>query len=599
MRSNLDACLSQTGGICEVSVDASEDVLLDLERAHEETGAVRWVMLRKVLADFRRQLTDVYSGIADARHQVAVLDEKLLREKSSREAGVSATQADLKSLAQRFSEESNHARKDGQLALEGAVLNLRKEVDDSMCQLQTKIAEDVASLRDELHSEREARCTAIDTILKDVSCVRSAIEQEADFRTTSLKLIADEVEVLKSSMQNERQERSDLKERLEMQHAEVGVRCTEEQSQREQVVHSLRHFITEIADTQKEQTQKHSDDMGMLAKQIKDVTEASHASLLSYQASLEERLVALASIEGKMHISLQQEAQTREARLSVVAESVEALDVIIKRQESGRVEAESALHKTIEGVAQRAEDGRRKLEEDFAQFRVVEHAALAERIRDEERIRVVETDKINVFCKSLHDALEHTSKSFQAALVANSVENDKRREDNIGEMKCLHITYAEDQRKWVNDIIEQQRKTTQVANEALILEARACGEERGREAAERIRSDLMAEVARIETSTTELVKAQEEARKSSLAQQEVHAHKTAHDLKECLTSHNEFMEVLANEQKLLIKRLNEGFASEGKHREDLTVRAHRLESDMQKVKEHLPILFVPSGFPHR
>jgi len=257
----------------------------------------------------------------------------------------------------------------------------------------------------------------------------------------------------------------------------------------------------------------------------------------------------------------------------------------------------AALNKSLADVAQRAEEERRKLEEDLGRHRVVEYAALVERVRDEEQNRGAEAERANAFCRSLQEALEKTNQSLRETCAATSAENGKKREDDMREMKRLHTAYAEEQRKWVNDLIEHQGKATKAANEALILEARSGGAELGREAAERVRSDVMAEVTRIEASAAELLKAQDGNRKSDFAQQEVHAHKTANELKECLTSHSEFMEALASEQQLLIKRLNEGFALEDRKREDLTVRVHRSESDMQKVKGHLPILFVPIGYP--
>jgi len=597
MRSVLDPSLAQTGGVCpEVSVDASEDALLDLERAHEETGAIRMMMLRKVLADLRRQLADVYAGIADLRHQSAVLDEKLLRERSLRESGTAAVQADLKCISQRMGEESNRIRNEGRDALEAAVLDLKTSISESICELQAKITDDVVGLKNAVHSEKEERCAALTSISQDVGSVRSSIEQEAEMRATCLKLTSDDIEALKSLLQSERQERAELKDKLEMQNAELGVRLTQEQSNREQDVHSIRHSITEVVDSQKVEARKHSEALDLLTKQLEESSAASEAKLVAQQTLLEGRL---ASIEGKMQTALEHEGQHRELRLSSIAKSIEDLDVSRRSWEAGWKDAETALHKNIADVAQCADEHRRKLEEDVARYRVVEYAALVERLRDEEQNRIAEAERTNASFRSLQEAMEKTNQFIRDTCAAASSENDKKREDDMGEMKRLYSASAEEQRKWVNDLIEHQGKAAKAANEALITEARARGEELGREAAERVRSDIMAEVTRIETSAAELIKAQDDSRKSDLEQQQVHAQKTASDLKDCLTSHSEFMEALASEQQLLIKRLTEGFAMEGSKREDLTVRVHGLQSDMQKVKGHLPILFVPTGFAQR
>ena len=42
-----------------------EDALLDLERAREESGVLRWALLRQILADMRARMAEMSSNISD------------------------------------------------------------------------------------------------------------------------------------------------------------------------------------------------------------------------------------------------------------------------------------------------------------------------------------------------------------------------------------------------------------------------------------------------------------------------------------------------------------------------------------------------------
>merc|ERR1712139_391157 len=107
----------------------------------------------------------------------------------------------------------------------------------------------------------------------------------------------------------------------------------------------------------------------------------------------------------------------------------------------------------------------------------------------------------------------------------------------------------------------------------------------------------MTEVKRVETSAAELIRALEALLKEDKAHREAEAQHTASEVRDCLTSHSDFMEALEREQQILINRLNEGLALEDQKRDGLGQRIQAVESDMQKVRGHLPILFaVPKAF---
>merc|ERR1719353_129785 len=102
----------------------------------------------------------------------------------------------------------------------------------------------------------------------------------------------------------------------------------------------------------------------------------------------------------------------------------------------------------------------------------------------------------------------------------------------------------------------------------------------------------MAEVSRIQAFTEERARAQEAAMGEDKAHRETEAQHTATEVRDCLTSHSDFMEALEREQQILINRLNEGLALEDQRRDGLGSRLQAVELDMQKVRGHLPILFA-------
>lgn len=81
-----DAAQALKGEGSELSISTGEDALLDLERAREESGVLRWALLRQILADMRARMAEMSSNISEGKHKAAVLEQQLVRERSSREA---------------------------------------------------------------------------------------------------------------------------------------------------------------------------------------------------------------------------------------------------------------------------------------------------------------------------------------------------------------------------------------------------------------------------------------------------------------------------------------------------------------------------------
>lgn len=165
------------------------------------------------------------------------------------------------------------------------------------------------------------------------------------------------------------------------------------------------------------------------------------------------------------------------------------------------------------------------------------------------------------------------------------------------EMRRMHTAHGKEQREWARLLIEQLSKDLRAEHEAQASEQRRRGEDVAHEVAEKVKVQVMAEVSRIETSAAELIRAQETVLSEDRARRETEAQHTASEVRDCLTSHSDFMEALEREQQILINRLNEGLSLEDQKRDGLGHRLQAVEFDMQKVRGHLPILFaVPTAF---
>mmetsp|Transcript_65144 Transcript_65144/g.210015 ORF Transcript_65144/g.210015 Transcript_65144/m.210015 type:complete len:295 (-) Transcript_65144:439-1323(-) len=103
-----------------VTVAANEEALLDLERAHEESGALRWALLRQLITGLRTQITEVNVAVSESKHRTAVLDEELLRERSGREAGDAALRGDLQELAEGLRAELRREKQEARAAVAAA-----------------------------------------------------------------------------------------------------------------------------------------------------------------------------------------------------------------------------------------------------------------------------------------------------------------------------------------------------------------------------------------------------------------------------------------------------------------------------------------------
>lgn len=597
MRSDTDTSLSLAGvTFPEVTVDAGEDILLDLERAHEETGAIRWVMLRKIIAGVRRQVAEAHAGIADAQHRSAVLDEQLVLERSSREAADAATCKDLRGLVQRLEEESNRSRREASSALEAAVAELKGSFEDSLGRLELKLKLEADSLKQEMGAEKEGRIKLDDEAAEHCQQAHAAVQHETEVRAQELQEVRKEMAALQEQLARGEAARERFQDKVGMETAELGVRLTEEQTLREHDLVALKALVEEAHEKLAQEGVKIEDKMVTVGRQIQEATAAAEEQLLVHEAATLHKLDNLAALEGTIEKLTSQERSTREAELGSMASKLEEWIIKSESHTAEREHLEERLQKGIDEAVAHAESGRSALEQKTDSYE--ERFVSAQlQLRVEERSRVDDIEAVRNNCDSLSEAIEKWRKQNEVDCTAISSAETTKREDDMEEVRRMHTAHSEEQRAWAHMLIEQLTKDLRSEHEANASELRRRGEEVSHEAAQRVKMEIMPEVNRVEAEFKELGRARDAALIEDRMRREAEAEHTGSEVRDCLTAHTDFMEALEHEQRILINRLNEGLAQEDQKSDGLGQRIQGVELDMQKVRGHLPILFAgPTAF---
>lgn len=596
MRTDMDTLGRGGGVVSEVTVDAGEEVLLDLERAHEETGAIRWVMLRKVLAGLRRQLAEAHAGLADAQHRAAVLDEQLVCERSSREAGDAAASGDLRDSAQRLDEEINRSRREAQAALEKSVAELNRSFADSLAQAEATRSEELHAIKQELQAEREERKKMDDEATQGSQSIHAALKTEEEVRAKELHQVCDSISAAQENVERERCERLTFQDRITTETVELGVKLTEEQAKREHDLTGMHDTLGKARADLKDEGISREKALEAVYEHIKQAAAEAEAQLTKHQEQLESRLADLSNLQGEMHQLADKERQQREVNIGEMTKSIEEVRSSISSEAAVRKLLEETLQKTIAEATAAAEAGRSSLDAKLIQHET-EFASVRDLIQQGDQSRLNESVSVRKDYELLREDVEKCRKENQELCTAVSTEETQKREEGMEEMRRMHTAHGEEQREWAKLLIDQLFRDLRADHEAQANDQRRRGEEVAHEAAEKVKVLVMSEVSRIETSAAELIRAQEAALREDKARRETDAQHTACEVRDCLTSHSDFMEALEREQQILINRLNEGLALEDQKRDSLGNRIHGVELDMQKVRGHLPILFAtPAAF---
>lgn len=581
----------RTASIPEASIDAGEEILVDLERAHEETGAIRWVMLRQVLAGFRRQIAEANSGIAEAQHRDAVLDEQLVRERASRESGDAASAADLRKLAVRVEEDIQQSREQAQRSLEAVVTQMQSQLQAAIDALHGKCQEEINAVRQELSRETSSREAASLEFSSSLSSANATLQHEAEVRTREIEQALASLSSLQASVERETSARSALQAQLDTEIASMKRHLSEEGAQRTTDFSGLNSSIKEIREALEDEGTTRSKALEAADCHIKQTAETAEAKLNAHQAQLHERLDTLASLEGLMHELTDKERARREIGLAEMARSIQDFSHKMEAQLTDRNTLETSLRELIEAAGADAAKARSSLEEKILS-NCSEMKSLEERLVAESQLRGKDIQAVQANVDAVAEDMKLGRKEFKEACKDLSQEEAKKREEGMEEIRRIHAAHGEEQRKWASMLIEQLTRDFKSEQEATLVEFRKRVEELVKDVSDRVRSDVVAQVYRVESSSAERLRAQDLALAEDRARRDMDWQHTNTEIRDCLTSHSDFMEALEKEQKVLISNLREGLSSQDQKSTDLDKRVRSFECDMLKVRGHLPILFI-------
>jgi len=332
------------------------------------------------------------------------------------------------------------------------------------------------------------------------------------------------------------------------------------------------------------------------ARDIEETANIAEAQLKAHQAQIENRLAKADDLEGLIHELTDKVEAKAQMGLTDMARCIEDFRIKIGGNTSLISSLEERMQKCIGEAIANAEAGRSALGDWLTNHEEL-LGSTRELIQEEKRGRTEGLDVLRISIGEVFQDMEKCKKEQQQLCADVATEEAKQRKESVEEMRRLHTAHAEEQREWARLLIEQLSKDLRAEHEASASDERRRGEDAAHEGVEKLRLQLTAEVSRVETSALTLIRAQETALGEDRSRRESEAQHTASEVRDCLTSHSDFMEALEREQTILINRLNEGLSLEDQKRDGLEQRLQAVESDVQKVRGHLPILFaVPTAF---
>mmetsp|Transcript_12661 Transcript_12661/g.22733 ORF Transcript_12661/g.22733 Transcript_12661/m.22733 type:complete len:653 (-) Transcript_12661:5-1963(-) len=592
LRSDQDAVRTAASWASqEVTVEAGEDVLLDLERAHEETGAIRWVMLRKVIAGLRRQIAEANAAISDAQHRAAVLDEKFVREKQVREAGDSALRSELDSAIKELGLLDARRRQEFQASVDSAVVELKEAVDVAEARHAANLSKEVQAVKEELAQERVDRSQADAEGLERLRGVQVEVQQEAAARVESLQKLEEAIEVLRNRIEAERQDRRDLQDRTQSEKVELGVLLDEEKADRQGEMDVLKQEIKKIEELIGMESSERSGAVDLLKQKIQDTVQPWEDQLGEHQAEMEKRLSVLEKVEGNLQMAVEKEYQHLRAKDAENESAIRDLERSLREEVGERRALEQRTTATFEDARNSTASERSTREQQIAE-RIGAERQIASQIQAMESMHLADVSALSAEANAIREELEREQERRRTACQEVASATLSKLDGAMVEVRRMHDVHADEQRNWAKVLIDKVTADLRVERETVMSDVSKHIGQLGVEVRDKVRTEVMEELRRVEGTTAELIQAEHTARCQDRAQQEHQSRMSAEEIKKVLQANSECMEVLGHEQRLLINRLNEGLALEDRQRDELGQRFQLVECDMQKVRSHLPILFA-------
>mmetsp|Transcript_54529 Transcript_54529/g.130054 ORF Transcript_54529/g.130054 Transcript_54529/m.130054 type:complete len:658 (-) Transcript_54529:221-2194(-) len=575
----------------EVVVEAGEDALIDLERAHEATGALRWNLLKDVLAGLKSQLAEARLEIKSVQHEAAVLNERLCKESSRRQEGDASIRndlaADIEAASVRLREEINAVM--GSLK-QGMQLS-QKDLADTATRLMSSWMASEAAIKTEIAAKIDPFRREMDQAREHLTIVTKSVVKEEESRAVQGADLSDKVRKLEASS-------AALKKELEASSTSLGEKLDRRSAAMEALSSKVLSCEASVGKLQSEAA-AHRGDLERSVQAASETQSSASSKLATDVASLESKVAtqeaALASARQALEALIQshksdslalvsgQKQQTEQAFSALEEASARKL-----KEACGKVagDAEESMRR---GVAECKESLQQYLEE---RLRTLGGGLEETSSKTKEQLQreLASLRDADLKLKSELQSQEQTwrkqvaqeSSSQQAAVV------DLRKE--MGEkLEKMQTNTAERQSQMLNDFLEKADRATKDRLDGEC--SRLLTEISGQIGA--VKKDLMEHAGELD----KMWNTQRQSDKDRLEQIDGSSKRVTEEIRKALLAQSEFGEALDREQKVLIQSLQEGLEqsmSQTRAVQDrLHLRVQGLENNMDKVKGHLPILFAP------
>eukprot|EP00930_Biecheleria_cincta_P049848 TRINITY_DN35050_c0_g1_i1.p1 TRINITY_DN35050_c0_g1~~TRINITY_DN35050_c0_g1_i1.p1 ORF type:complete len:672 (-),score=171.02 TRINITY_DN35050_c0_g1_i1:428-2443(-) len=586
------------------AVRVGEDALLDLERSHEESGALRWALLRQIIGDMRTKTAENAVAIAEGHRKTSVLDQYICREKSSREAMVSSIKTEIGELRDQLALETHKARQEAKSAIQAAVIDITEQLQAATAAQATALNASADSLTNALRAEAASRQREADETLRRFEELRNALTSESKARQGALAEVASKFPTLEAQICEESQQRIDLQARLEASDVTLSKELEALAVKQNADLAATESSIAEAARMIQTEASARVESLARVEADVRALPTGFDDKMTVLRSIIDDGLASLRTMEPALQKLIVEEA---DARAAADGEHVEYARSLL-----AKIDVEVAERRTWE---ERTSGLLTALQEHSAQEQRAREAAasdqgtavgsLAAKIEMLEkrtsdiapplRAEVAKAQQQMQDFMSSERAARETA--FSEISSAQAAKHDALKVDT----REMQARLAEENRMWAQALVDRLSGDLKGERESLFQELnRRCEELFDAKAdanAERVRNDFAMQIRQVNTSTLEVARKQQDAMDEERHRYERQARVAAQEVKAALDAHGEFAEALKNEQSLLICRVQEALQQESRCREGLSSRVGGLEMDMQKVKGHLPILFAsPSSF---
>lgn len=592
-----DAAQALKGEGSELSISTGEDALLDLERAREESGVLRWALLRQILADMRARMAEMSSNISEGKHKAAVLEQQLVRERSSREAIQNALRNELVESKEQLAVEIHKVRQESKRNLDEAVSGLQQQVQILAKEHSDALESKEAALKEALQSESAGRLRDADENLRRFQELRNLVTEESTARGDAFEKALSAVNATEQRLSAESSARRELQAQTE---AAIGKRSNEIQ----QLETKLSAFISSMQSSLADSNAKLEAEESLRASGLEKLgnsMEALRQEVGSRVAQLEGNInEAMAGLEADLKAMVMEVKEKAQQQDQQQKDALQELSRKLEEEASDRRQCEQRTAGMLSGLQVAISN-----EEQAREAALTEASRLQGLL--EARLETLESG-LKDTAVGLKAEISNLEESFSKFCAEEQVARDVAKQDLEAaqlrkhealseEMRRAHAAQTEESRQWAQTLVERLSNDLRGEREALFQELNRRCDEVAKLNAEHIRLEMAAELQKVDATSSEMLLKQKAMLEEEKHRYEHQASCAASEVKAALDAHGDFAEALEAEQRLIVEHLTEQLTKEAAQRHELMKRLGVVEMDVQKVRGHLPILFAsPTAF---